>query len=181
MGEGVEADLVKSYAWLSIVKTQGYLDASGLEGREGVVKAAMTAQEIRESQALAREYWEKFVLPARARARAKAEIALQKAIAQDARAEREFAGRAEYIAQIADKIGRNWLRPPGAAPGLKCIVRVSQIPGGEIVRAEIVTGSGDLAFDRSVQKAVMDSSPLAGPKDPALFDRHIVITFEPEV
>ena len=90
------------------------------------------------------------------------------------------AGRIEYIAQIKDKIERNWLRPPGTAQGLQCVVRVSQIPGGEIVEAEIRESSGNIAFDRSVEEAVLRSSPLPVPKDPSLFDRSIVITFEPD-
>ena len=90
------------------------------------------------------------------------------------------AGRIEYIAQIKDKIERNWSRPPGTASGLKCVVRVSQIPGGEVVHAEIQESSGNIAFDRSVEEAVLRSSPLPVPKDPSLFDRNIVITFEPE-
>ena len=61
------------------------------------------------------------------------------------------------------------------------MVRVSQIPGGEVVKAEIQTSSGNIAFDRSVEEAVLRSSPLPVPKDPALFDRTIMITFEPEV
>ena len=117
--------------------------------------------------------------------RREAERALQEAIAREARQlEQEHlalldAGRVEYIAQIKDKIERNWLRPPGTALGLKCVVRVSQIPGGEVVQAEIRTSSGNVAFDRSVEEAVLSSSPLPVPKDPSLFDRHIVITFEP--
>ena len=72
-----------------------------------------------------------------------AERALQEQIARDARQlDKERlavldAGRIEYIAQIKNKIERNWLRPPGTAAGLKCIVRLSQIPGGEVVQAEI--------------------------------------------
>ena len=89
------------------------------------------------------------------------------------------AGRIEYIALIKDKIERNWLRPPGTAKGLKCVVRVSQIPGGEVVQAEIRESSGNIAFDRSVEESVLRSSPLPVPKDPSLFDRNIVITFEP--
>ena len=87
----------------------------------------------------------------------------------------------EYIAQIRDRIERNWVRPPGTASGLKCVVLVSQIPGGEVVKAEIRTSSGNIAFDRSVEEAVLRSSPLPVPKDPSLFDRDISITFEPEV
>ena len=90
------------------------------------------------------------------------------------------AGRMGYIAQIKDKIERNWLQPPGTAVGLSCLVRVSQIPGGEVVQAEIRESSGNIAFDRSVEEAVLRSSPLPVPKDPSLFDRHIVIAFEPE-
>ena len=90
------------------------------------------------------------------------------------------AGRIEYIAQIKDKIERNWLRPPGTASGLKCVVRVSQLPGGDVVQVDIQTGSGNIAFDRSVEEAILRSSPLPVPKDPSLFDRNILITFEPE-
>ena len=146
----------------------------------------MTAQEIREGQVLAREYWEEFVLAARARAEAKTvseRKRIEEADAQQLGNERLGsldAKRIEYIAQIKDKIERNWLRPPGTALGLKCIVRVSQIPGGEIVQAEILKSSGDVAFDRSVEEAVLRSSPLPVPKDPSLFDRHIEITVEPE-
>ena len=118
--------------------------------------------------------------------RREAERALQEQIArEDQQLEKERlavldSGRIDYIAQIKDKIERSWLRPPGTASGLKCVVRVSQIPGGEVVQAEIQESSGNIAFDRSVEEAVLRSSPLPVPKDPSLFDRHIVITFEPD-
>lgn len=89
-------------------------------------------------------------------------------------------GRLEYIAQIRDKIERNWIRPPGVAPGLEANVRVVQIPGGEVVQVEIATSSGNVAFDRSIEEAVLRSSPLPLPKDPSLFERSIMIAFEPE-
>ena len=89
-------------------------------------------------------------------------------------------GRLEYIAQIRDKIERNWIRPPGVAPWLEANVRVVQIPGGEVVQVEIVTSSGNVAFDRSIEEAVLRSSPLPLPKDPSLFDRSVMIAFEPE-
>ena len=60
-------------------------------------------------------------------------------------------------------------------------MRVSQSPGDEVVQAEVRTSSGNIAFDRSVEDAVLRSSSLPIPKDPSLFDRHIMITFEPEV
>ena len=88
--------------------------------------------------------------------------------------------RLEYIAQIRDKIERNWIRPPGVAPGLEANVRIAQIPDGEVVQVEIITSSGNAAFDRSIEEAVLRSSPLPLPKDPSLFDRSIMIAFEPE-
>ena len=91
------------------------------------------------------------------------------------------AGRIEYIEQIKDSIERNWLRPPGIASDLKCVVRVLQLPGGHVIQVDIQIRSGNVAFDRSVEEAVLRSSPLPVPKDPALFDRTLVITFEPEV
>ena len=108
------------------------------------------------------------------------QIALNAKLLQEERHSLVYADRIGYIARIKDKIERNWLRPPGTASGLKCVVRVSQLPGGDVVQVDIQTGSGNVAFDRSVEEAVLRSSPLPVPKDPSLFDRTIVITFEPE-
>ena len=111
--------------------------------------------------------------------------ALREAIAsEEAELEKERvalleAGREEYIRQIKDKIERNWLRPPSTGQRLKCVVRVWQIPGGEVVMVEIQTSSGNDTFDRSVEEAVLRASPLPVPKDPSLFNRQIVMTFEP--
>ena len=59
-------------------------------------------------------------------------------------------------------------------------MRVVQIPSGEVVQVEIVTSSGNVAFDRSIEEAALRSSPLPLPKDPSLFDRSIMIAFELE-
>ena len=91
--------------------------------------------------------------------------ALQEAIAQEElqlQKERRAilnAGRMEYIAQVKDRIERNWSRPAGSDPGLECVVRVTQIPGGEVVQVEIRQSSGNRAFDRSVEEAVFHASP----------------------
>jgi colicin import membrane protein len=87
---------------------------------------------------------------------------------------------AEYTRQIQAKVAHSWLRPLGAPKGLKCTVKVAQIPGGEVVRVIIIEGSGNVAFDRSVETAVLGSSPLPQPKDPSLFAREIIFEFEPE-
>ena len=109
---------------------------------------------------------------ARLRRAVEAERELRDAIDREA--------RQQYIVRIRTKVERNWLRPPGTAAGLKCVVRVSQIPGGEVVQAVIQSSSGNVAFDRSVEEAALRSSPLPVPKNPSWFDRNILITFEPE-
>ena len=116
--------------------------------------------------------------------RREADRALQEQIARDAAAleqERRWlldVSRVKYIAELRDKIDRNWVRPPGVSPGLRCVVRVSQRPGGHVVEAEIQTSSGDVALDRSVQEAILRASPLPVPRE-SLFDHDIVITFAP--
>ncbi|RKZ36615.1 MAG: cell envelope integrity protein TolA [Gammaproteobacteria bacterium] len=88
--------------------------------------------------------------------------------------------RDEYTASIHDKVKRNWRVPIGVPSNLKCTVRVEQIPGGEVIRVVVTKSSGNVAFDRSVENAVYRSTPLPKPKDPAIFDRVILFTFDPE-
>ncbi len=117
------------------------------------------------------------------RQRLAAEQALKAQLAEEEQrlaAERSRANlrlRAQYVAEISDKVQRNWLRPPGIPAGLRCSVRVRQLPGGEVVGVSIVESSGNVAFDRSVEGAVRKASPLPAPPDPALFEREIDFIF----
>ena len=82
-----------------------------------------------------------------------------------------------YVEIIKQKVTRNWLKPPTAGSGLKCLVHVTLIPGGEVAKVNIDKGSGDPLFDRSVETAVRKASPLPLPPDPAMFDRFRELTF----
>jgi colicin import membrane protein len=88
--------------------------------------------------------------------------------------------RAQYAALIQARIQRNWIRPASAKPGLKCTVKVTQIPGGEVVGASLGACNGDEAVKQSIISAVLRSSPLPTPPEPALFERNLVIEFVPE-
>jgi colicin import membrane protein len=121
---------------------------------------------------------------AEAEAKRRDEQALQSQLA--AEQERMEAGRVQgivdqYIAYIQDRIQRSWLRPQGSAEGLSCVVQVSLIPGGDVARVQIVRGSGDPVFDRSVETAVYKASPLPLPPDAALFKhfRTLRLIFKP--
>ena len=54
-----------------------------------------------------------------------------------------------------------------------------QASNGKVLRVEITQSSGNVAFDRSLEQAVLAASPLPAPRQRALFDREIVFLFNP--
>jgi colicin import membrane protein len=84
----------------------------------------------------------------------------------------------EYYAAIQSQVTNNWYRPPTARPGLRCRLKIVQIPGGEVISAAI-TGScnGDEATRRSILAAVErgGSLPYRGFED--VFEREIEFIF----
>lgn len=116
------------------------------------------------------------------RARADREADLKARLAEEERRSAAVSGglKARYVAMIQARIQRNWIRPGSAQAGLKCIVNVTQIPGGEVVGATLGACNGDDAVRQSIVSAVLRSSPLPAPPDPSLFERNLVIEFIPE-
>lgn len=84
----------------------------------------------------------------------------------------------QYVADITNKVQRNWLRPPDSR-GTHCSVVINQIPGGDITGIRVTDCDGDVAFQRSVEAAVQKSSPLPMPREPELFQREIEFVFRP--
>lgn len=116
----------------------------------------------------------------RRRAQSQADLARQMAEEEALTAVAGSPAAAQYRDLIAQKVRRNWNEPASARPGDSCDVRVQQIPGGEVVSAVAFNCTGDGAFARSVEAAVLRSSPLPLPADPRLFDRNLLFTFKPE-
>jgi colicin import membrane protein len=87
-----------------------------------------------------------------------------------------------YRAVIGQKVNRNWTKPSGAQ-AVQCVVRVKQIPGGDVVDVQTVPGKcgGSPQYQNSVIKAVEKSSPLPEPSNPDVFDRVLEFTFNPDV
>ena len=84
----------------------------------------------------------------------------------------------QYIATIAAVVTDNWLRPPTAQAGLKCTVKVVQIPGGEVISSSLVGRcNGDEATRRSILAAVDRTGvlPYRGFED--VFQREIEFIF----
>lgn len=86
--------------------------------------------------------------------------------------------REQYVATIAAVVTDNWLRPPTAKAGLRCTVKVVQIPGGEVISSSL-TGScnGDEVTRRSILAAVDRTGvlPYRGFED--VFSREIEFIF----
>ncbi|MHB1514986.1 MAG: cell envelope integrity protein TolA [Acidiferrobacteraceae bacterium] len=117
-----------------------------------------------------------------------AEQALARQLAAEANERKQALDSAEqavanrYLARIRRQVSLNWVRPPGTAKDLECVVQVRLLSQGDVISARIVNSSGDPVFDRSVQVAVYRASPLPLPSDPALAARFhkITFTFKPE-
>jgi len=97
---------------------------------------------------------------------------------------REFrAGQAatrkdNYQAAIQAFVTQNWLRPPTAQAGLRCTLKIVQIPGGEVISAAISGKcNGDEATRRSILAAVERGGtlPYRGFED--VFEREIDFIF----
>jgi colicin import membrane protein len=84
-----------------------------------------------------------------------------------------------YQALIIQKVRRNWARPATAPDDLECVVSVRQVPGGEVVSAQVIRSqcNGNEIVQRSVEAAVHRASPLPQPSNPLLFLRTFHITF----
>ena len=98
--------------------------------------------------------------------------------------EREF--RSGQLATLSDnyqiaiqlEVTQNWLRPPTAQPGLRCTLKIVQIPGGEVISASIAGKcNGDQATRRSIVAAVerVGVLPYRGFED--VFQREIDFYF----
>ena len=83
-----------------------------------------------------------------------------------------------YHAAIQSVVTQNWLRPPTAQPGLRCTLKIVQIPGGEVISAAIAGRcNGDEATRRSILAAVERGGalPYRGFED--VFEREIDFIF----
>ncbi|MGD8577884.1 MAG: TonB C-terminal domain-containing protein [Lysobacterales bacterium] len=84
----------------------------------------------------------------------------------------------KYEAAIQSFVTQNWLRPPTAQPGLRCTLKIVQIPGGEVISAAIAGScNADEATRRSIVAAVERGGalPYRGFED--VFEREINFTF----
>ena len=103
------------------------------------------------------------------------------AAVDEVRRREEAAALDEYIRLIVNRIRQNWIPPASARAGIQCTVHVTQIPSGDVVDVRVGQCNGDEAVVRSIEAAVLRSSPLPRPRISSLFNRNLEVIFRPEV
>ncbi len=88
-------------------------------------------------------------------------------------------GLADYLTKIRGKIRGNIVLPPTINGNPESIFVVTQLPSGEVLSVKLKTSSGNPVLDAAVERAILKSSPLPKPDDPAQFDRELVIKYRP--
>jgi colicin import membrane protein len=86
--------------------------------------------------------------------------------------------RARYVAAIQSVVQQNWLRPDNAQVGLNCRLNITQIPGGEVIEAHVLSPcNADDLTRRSIEAAVLRAQPLPFQGYEKVFERNIVFNF----
>ena len=148
----------------------------------------LKAKELKAKELQAKELKAREALVAKAEAQrreaarlsAARELERQLAEEEELQAASDSGALADYVALIRQKVERNWVRQPGARPGIECAVLVTQIPGGEVVSVRTERCNADEAVQRSIEAAVLRASPLPLPAQSKLFERNLRFTFKPE-
>jgi colicin import membrane protein len=84
-----------------------------------------------------------------------------------------------YTNKIRQKIKGNIIVPPDIPGNPEAIFDVIQIPGGDVLSVKLRKPSGFPAFDDAVERAILKSSPLPRPDNPAQFQRQLELKFRP--
>jgi colicin import membrane protein len=75
-------------------------------------------------------------------------------------------------------VQQNWLRPDSAQPGIRCAIRIIQIPGGEVIQVSVTSPCNvDDLTRRSIEAAVLKAQPLPYRGYESVFQRDIKFNF----
>ena len=107
-----------------------------------------------------------------------AEADMQRQMAAEFKAGQIATKGDEYYAAIQSQVTNNWFRPPTARAGLRCRLKIVQIPGGEVISAAISgTCNADEATRRSLVAAVERAGSLPYRGFEEVFEREIDFIF----
>ena len=124
------------------------------ERRQQAAREEAAREQAQREQA-AREQAAREQVAREAREQAARERATQQAAEQAAADNRAVQA---YTATIRENIGRNWSIPPSARNGMSVLLEIRLVPTGEVISVNILKSSGDPAFDRSAEQAVLKAA-----------------------
>ncbi|MGI8561233.1 MAG: cell envelope integrity protein TolA [Luteimonas sp.] len=86
---------------------------------------------------------------------------------------------ARYAAALQEAILRNWTRPDNVPLGQRCRIVIRQIPGGQVISAEVDASCPyDALGRRSIEAAVLKAQPLPYAGFESVFNRQLNLSFE---
>ncbi|HET9047632.1 MAG TPA: cell envelope integrity protein TolA [Chiayiivirga sp.] len=81
-----------------------------------------------------------------------------------------------YSLAIQQQVDRNWLRPDNLRPGLRCVVQVTQLRGGQVSGVDFARCQTDALTQRSIEAALM-REPLPYSGYESVYRRTLAIPF----
>ena len=85
---------------------------------------------------------------------------------------------AKYIAAIQQEVSGQWTRPESVPLGTRCRVVIKQLPGGQVMSAEVQPGCAmDQAGQDSLERAVLKAQPLPYRGFESVFNRTLNFNF----
>lgn len=106
-------------------------------------------QAQREREALEKQQFEESLAKERERIEAERQA---EALAKQTEDDRLLAQ--SFIGLIQQRVRQNWSRPPSARNGMEARLSIQLVPTGEVIDVNVVSSSGNGAFDRSAVRAV---------------------------
>ncbi len=84
-----------------------------------------------------------------------------------------------YKEALMDAIRRNWVRPDNILPSQRCRIVIRQLPGGEVIDAQVDSSCPyDELGKRSVEAAVLKAQPLPYAGFEKVFQRTLILNFQ---
>lgn len=82
--------------------------------------------------------------------------------------------------RISAKVRGNVVLPPGVTGKPEALVSIALLPDGSVVgEPKMKRSTGNAALDAAILRAIVKSSPLPKPDDPAAFERNLDLRFRP--
>ena len=73
----------------------------------------------------------------------------------------------------------NIVLPPNIQGNPEAIFEVNQLPSGDVLDVRLKRSSGNPSLDAAIERAILRSSPLPKPDDPAMYQRTLEIKYRP--